>query len=304
MRAISRRLMRVLNSESSDPVEMLDLRLVASGLAFTKRLTNAGEIVNWRGYNYQPIAMSRGGFTEQRVTRSGNIPALRISIQNIDRQFAKIVTNTRIEGAFVKHWQTDRSLISTGDGVLLAQGELHNLSLSAGTGGFDIQHVFALIEKINMPKRIHQAKCNYRFGDQSCGVNLQASPNTITATALEGSTKSYVVVDGGPLSAAGNPDDPSEFWKNGSIWCFTGPNAPSHRSLAYVSTVNGQIRFYAKEPFRQPIMPGNTIKFVRGCGWTESDCAERQPDNTDLQHGGFPEVPYGRVRGSFLSLDN
>ena len=300
MRSTSVEVYRCLNAESAQPVDFIEIRLAAAGVTYTKRFTNAGRSVSLMGHTFTPIALSRGNVRDELITRGGTGQPLQVIVSNVDGQLATLLNKVRIDGAEAQFWTTDRTLLGLSpepEPLLMASGVIRNVSLSGNQGSFEIENVASVIERLQIPRRLHQRKCNYKFGSQSCGVDRTVSPNTIDTTVLSGSQRSYVHIaasvldlipvkldrDGLPI-----PKDPSDFWAEGTIYVLSGENAATWRPFALYQLAGSNHRVWVKYPFAYDFVAGDDIRIVRSCRHTKEDCFDRQGDY--LPYGGFEEI--------------
>ena len=299
-RPITRRALRVLNSETFSPIELLELRIAGSTDASKVRLTNAGEEVVWGGDTYFPINMGRTQVKEVLSSESGDHPSVTMTFTNIDSQMATLLGQVELEGARCKLWLHDRRLLAddptrTRDAILLIDGEVRNPVLTETTLVFQVVNVLSLMERIQIPNRMYQERCNATFGSPSCGVDLTQSPFTIHTTVISGSTSRKIRVGSSVFTEAGDPADPNDFWFNGYIVFKDGVNATQSRPIQNIVVGGGQRLFFVRYAFLSAPSAGDGIVIVRGCAHTKVHCIDRQGDANNFQ--GFAEVPF-EVKGA------
>lgn len=294
MRSCSRALFRVLNSEKLQPVQLIDLRLLGTSFASTLRFTDAGEALSFRGNVYQPISFSRGEVNEILSSEQADNPSTTVAFSNVDAQMAQLLSSVELEGAIATLWMTDRRLLGEDDALIVAMGEVREPQLTESTLLLNITTVMGMLERITVPRRLWQPSCNYTFGSRACGVNLTASPFSITGTVQSGSSSKAIVINPEVLAEAGNPDDPTEFWAAGYLLLRNGRCATQARAFArFEIDEDGRHIVYLRVPFLLAPQAGDTFILRRGCRKTMPDCKARQGDY--LNYGGYSQVPYGRI---------
>lgn len=287
-RNITRYALRVLQSDSYQPIDLVEIRPAGANPTSVIRITNAAETITWGGHTWVPINFSRSEMSEILSTQSGQEPNITVTFANIDRQAANLVSTTEIAGAKLKLWLHDRRRIiekpeRTRDAILLVDGEVKNPSLADGVMTFDVVSVLGMIDPINIPRRSYGTTCSHTYLSAACG----ATGGKIETTILAHSNKYYLVVDDATLATAG--DDPTEYWKNGYIAMVDGAQALHGRPISRVATVGSQNRIYLRFPLRVDPETGDSVVIVRGCGKTKQDCIDRQGDANNF--GGFEEIP-------------
>src|SRR5205823_3143659 len=141
--------------------------------------------------------------------------------------------HVELEGAQATLRTCDRRLLARPrDAMIVTVGEIRNPQLSESVLTFQIINVVGMLESVQIPRRLFQSHCNVPFGSQACGVDLSASPNTISTTVQAGSDEESIVVSSSVLTNAGSLD-PGDFWANGYIVAAGGPAVlqarPIHR---------------------------------------------------------------------------
>jgi uncharacterized phage protein (TIGR02218 family) len=284
MRDVTRRLFRLLNSDHFDPVEMIDITLSGSKSGGVIRLTSYGQPLIWDGRNYLPISLSRGLVQEVLAADTESAPSITMAISNIDLQMSQLIHRVELDGASADVYVTDRRLLDRRrDAYTLASGEIRNAQISENTLIFEIHNAIGIAERVTVPRRIHQAHCNYTFGSKSCGVDLRSFQQILSVGEGGG--------DGLSIPAVGiTTSERTDFYSGGYVVAVDGVNALQARPIQQV--VDGRVLL--RRPFLSRFSEGDTIIVRRGCTKTMKACQERQ-GNTD-NFGGFPDVPYGRIR--------
>lgn len=299
MRPITRRALQVLNSDEVRTLTLLDLRIAGSSAASTVRLTDAGEQITWNSNVYYPINLSRSALDERILSDSGGVPSLQISLSNISTELATLIQQNNFEDADVTVRVADRRLISNvRDAWIIATGKLRQPVLTRSILSFRIVSVLGDLERISIPRRLWQPHCNYTYGDNSCGVDLLASPNSITDTMLTGTNKNYVVVSSAVLTAAGNPAAPNEYWAEGAVIVVSGNAATQAMPFYRYELIDSERRFYVRRSFLVSPEVGETVMIRRGCTKTKGACFDRQGHY--LNYGGFEEIPYGNFKPTII----
>lgn len=295
MRPISRALLNVLNSETFNPVELLDVTLSGQDPAQSFHFTSAGQQITWGGNTYVPLNMTRGQVEERMATSGGEHPVVTMTASNVDTQMAKLLSMADLDGAWATLWVTDRELALAGrtrDAIQVTTGELRDVSLADEILVFSIENVLGQMEKLTIPRRIYSATCGYIFGEAACGVNIQTSPTTTTASAQGDGSIKWIATDDVTGSLGGA--DPNDFWQNGYIGATTGPAALQFRQIQRVAIVGSVSYFYLRGALLVPPNAGDTILIRRQCRKTKQDCIAYQ--GNALQFGGFSEVPPVRFK--------
>jgi len=291
MRPCSRRLFHILNSDGFDPVELLEITLVGQNPADIILLTDAGYNLTWNGATYYACHMSREQLEEKVATQSGEVPTVAMTINNVDRQMARLLSGTEVEGAQVTLRMAHRGLLTNPrDAVIITMGEMRDVTLSDTELHFNIVNVLGQAERIMLPRRIYQAYCNYIFGaPRHCGVNISAAPITLHTTVQAGTTDKFIVVPMSLMAAAGNPEDPNDFWASGIVVMEDGPAGLQNRPIQRIDVFAGQIRIYLRFKFLESPNVGDPVAILQNCRRTKEDCVKFQ--GNALQFGGFVEVP-------------
>ncbi len=126
------------------------------------------------------------------------------------------------------------------------------------------------LPNIECPNRRYGMACNSEFGDEDCGLSLEATVCTVQSTENEGNV---LVLD---KSFSNNK------WKDGVV-SITGESRVIERSENSKVTMN--VNFC-----QNPV--GKQVTLVRGCNKTVARC--RQYDN--MKHfSGFPAIPFESV---------
>ena len=290
---VSRKLFVILNNEDFSPVIFLKVRLAGQADPCALRLTSYGEQVTWDGQTWDAAAVRPSQAEEKLATTSGEIPAVTVTVGNVDRQMAGILGRAELEGADARLWLTDRRLLANArDARVITRGEVRDVALSDGVLTFQVVGVLGKLEQLNFPRRCYQAKCNYVFGTvPHCGAPLNASPNTIrpASGAGPGSTRDYLVLPAEVLTEAGNPSDPNEFWATGYVVMENGPAGLQSRQIQRIEQYGGQWRAYLRLGFMNAPNAGDPFIIRRNCRRTKDDCQTFL--GNVLQYGGFEEVP-------------
>lgn len=294
MRDITRRHLRVLNSEGWLPIILADIRLAGTSVDSTIYLTNAGEVITWNGHDYMAVNMARGLLEDIVSTDASSAPSLTIQISNVDKQMAALLNGAILDDAEVVVNICDRRLLANPrDAIRLTKGRLRNPQLSAASFVFQVANIIGQLDEVLLPKRLWKADCSYIFGSPACGVDIKTSPNTISTTVLAGSTSQYVVVDSSVIDEAGIPAIPNDYWTDGYLVFVDGPNAAAAQQFGQFQFVGTEYRFYVKSQWKNTPAIGNTVLIRRGCPKTKAACIERQGNINSF--GGFEEVPYGNI---------
>ena len=150
-RAVSLRMYKAaLNTKQFLPVMLLDVQLVGMDPGSAIRLTDAQEPVTWDGNLYSPINMKRGMFEERMATQAGEVPAVTMTITNVDRQMAHLLNTAEVECATATLRLCDRRLLTNPrDAVTLTCGEVRILNLSESTLTFQIVNILGQQEQID-----------------------------------------------------------------------------------------------------------------------------------------------------------
>lgn len=293
MRAVSKTLLRVINSEGFDPIELLDVKLTGQNPANSLHFTNAGQTITWNSNTYYPVSMSRGSLDEKLASSSGEIPSISMVVNNVDRQMAAMLAMAEVDGADATLWLADKRLLSNPrDAVRLAFGQMRDLGLSDTELTFSIVSILGMAERTQVPRRVCQSHCNYIFGEPAaCGVDIKASPIRLTTTVAAGSTSKVLVLQSSLLSAAGSPADPNDFWSGGYVMMKNGQVGLQARPIQRVEVVAGVPYFWLRRPFMNAQVPsvGDEVLVQRICRKTVPDCQAYQ--GNVLQYGGFRDVP-------------
>ena len=296
---VTRIALRVLQSERYWPIELLDVRLAGASTGSIIRLNNSGESVTFGGNTYIAMAMTRTEIERQVSTEAGQKPSVTVAISNIDSQMAELLNQVQLEGAAATLYQTDRRLLlkypsRTRDALLLIKGEIRNPVLDQKNLVFQIIGILAILDEIRVPRRIFQPQCNATFGSPSCGANANVSPNTITTTCISGTNARYIRVSNSVITEAGNPADPTDYWKSGEMVLVDGPAATQFSPIQRVVVGGGERRFYLRQQLLVSPNAGDTVLIRRGCGKTKADCQARQGHVLNFQ--GYEEVPHSEFR--------
>jgi hypothetical protein len=291
MRDLTRRSLRVLNGEGKSPIDLIEIRPIASSEDSTIYFCSGGSALTFDGHDYLPVNLGRAGIDEVLATESGSIPSTQVVIGNINTEMAQFINSVELEGATVTVREIDRTLLANArDAITITSGELREPTLTDSLLTFKVVGVLGQIDALTVPRRLWQPKCNYRFGSPSCGVDLLASPNTIVTAVEATCTKNFVIIPNSAIVAAGSPTDVSAFWAEGTISFVDGPNATQGRPIQRVTFLSLEWRFYVRLPFLSDPDVGDALLLQRGCPKTIAGCIERQ-GNAD-QFGGYPYVPY------------
>jgi hypothetical protein len=296
-------MLTVLNSDSWDPIELMDIRLVGQDSSAGFHFTGAGEPITFNGNTYIPINMTRGQVEERLASSSGELPGLTLTITNVDAQMARLLATADLEGSEVTLWLHDRQLAKSGrtrDAIQVVIGEARDAVLADEVLTFTVTNILGQMERLTIPRRVYQANCNYVFGEAACGAFINTEPVRIVSTAQAGSTVKYFVVDPAVLVTAGSPADPTDFWANGYIGATDGPAGLQMRQIQRVETFGGATRFYLRGPLYVPPNAGDPITIRQMCRKIKSDCVAFQ--GNALQFGGFEEVPPVRFKPQVFDL--
>lgn len=298
MRRVSRRLFNILNNDDFESVDFLRVQLVGQDPAQAFRFTNFGRDVTWDGDTWYAVEMTRGENHERVAASSGEVPALSVTVENVDRQMAKVLHEVEVEGSEATWWYTDRRLVggTFRDCDLLTQGDVRNLTLTDRVLTFDVVNILGQTERENIPRRIYGYKCGYMFGASGhCGVDVNSSPVAIATTLLAGSTEKYLVVPSSVLAAAGNPEDLNDFWGGGFAIMRDGRNGLQQRPFHRVEQFGSELRFYLHYELMNPPNVNDRVTIRQQCNRTKEDCAFFHGGSAD-QYGGYAEVPPGRFK--------
>lgn len=291
-RDITRYTLRVLNSENSFFIDLVQLRIAGGNAASTLYLTNGGEQVTWGGNTYLPINFSRSEINEILSSEQGQEPSITLTFTNVDGRMAEMINSVPLVGSKLKLWAHDRRRIvekptRTRDAILLVDGEVRNPVMTENQVTFDVQNIIGMIDSITVPNRVYSTNCTLTFMSPSCGAS-GASPNRVETTAQAGTTRDFIVVPSTVTDLAGSTD-PTIYWRNGYVVMIDGVGALQSRPISRVATVSGQKRFYFRYPLPTAPSTGDAAMIVRGCGRTKADCIQRQGDADNF--GGFEEIP-------------
>lgn len=294
MRAISRKLFRVLLSNRFSPIDMMEIRLPGSTVGSTIRLTNAGESITWNSSTFKPVQFGRGSLDEILATEAGTVPSASVIINNVDTQMAGLLNSAELEQSEVVMYLADRRLLAEPrDAITMFVGSLRNPVLNERTFTFDVVNIMGMMEGIEIPRRFYQTKCNYRFGAPWCGVDLSASPNSIHSTTQAGTNEYVIALPGSVASTIGG--DANNNWLEGYILMKDGPAALQWREIYQIDVAGDPDLWFVRSPYLIHPGTGSGCIVRRGCPRTPDACAVRQPSATSDNFGGFPNVPYGHV---------
>lgn len=298
MKSISLPVLDLLRSDKLDLIDLISIRPPGGTEASTVHLCSGGENRTVGSVTYNAVNIAMGQTDDRLISQPSNTPNIDISISNINTDMATLLNRFEIEDSLVTIKQCDRRLTGERHAWIVGTGRLDNANMNSQVLGFSVINVLGDLDNLVIPKRLWQPKCGYRFGSKACGVDLLASPNTIQTTAQAGTTSAYVVLDDSVLSAASNPDDPTDYWANGYIIMVNGDLATQIRPIHRYASVGGDNRFYVRFDFLKSPAPGDALLIQRGCRHTKSDCFIRQGNR--LNYGGFKEVPYGLIKPSII----
>jgi hypothetical protein len=294
MRSITRKQLKVLQSERLEPVELVDLLVAGASTGSTLRLTNAGEQVTFGGNLYYPINMGRSEIRSVLEAEAGNQPSITLTVSNVDGQMAALLNRVELGGAAVEIWQHDRRLLArhadtaVRDALPLWRGEVRDPVLDGSTLLVQVVDVVTVLDRTSIPRRVFGADCGVAYGSAACGASL-ASPATILTTAQGGSTRKIVRLPTSILTTAGNPSDPDKFWANGYLTFAEGDNAVQSRPIQRVVNKGSSVWFFVRDEFLADPATGDDVYVRRGCPKTLEACEERQ--GHVLNHRGYPDVP-------------
>lgn len=288
-RPLSRILLKCINGDDFQQIDLLDLKLVGQDPAQTIHVTSAGQKITWRGIDYFPIGMNVGNVDERAASSAGEAPAITVSITNVDRQMAKLLSAVELDGAEATLWRTDRRVLTDRGPMQLTIGEVREVSLTDSVLTFQILTAIGQTERITIPRRSYQSHCNYVFGEPACSVNIHAAPITLTSTVQAGSIRNFIVIPTSLLTAAGSPADPSDFWDQGTVWLTDGPAGLQAKPFQRYELFSGQHRFWLRDPLLTIPNAGDPFTVRRACRKTPSDCQMYQGNL--LNYGGFRDVP-------------
>lgn len=289
---LTRNLFRILSNVTLEPVDLLEVRLVGANEASTIRLVgNYGQTLTWNGHDYTPCNISHGEIQDVLAAEAGSVPSVTVVVTNVDRQMSRLLNRIELERARCTLRVMDRRRVTaSGDAMVITVGEIANPTISESALIFEVENVVGIMERLTLPRRLFQSGCNYTFGSAACGQDITASPHQISTTTAAGTDKYRIVVPGGVTALGGA--DPTEFWAGGYAWMVDGDAAPQAKTIQRVDGPNNT--FYLQRPFLIDPGVGQNVVIRRLCGKRLSDCVAIQ-GNAD-NYGGFPDVPYGRIR--------
>lgn len=299
MRSVSLKVLDIIRSDNLELIDLISIKPMGASDASTIHLCSGGETITIDSTEYLPFNLMVSQADERLISGPGNTPAVDVVVSNISADLAALLSRMEIEESLVTIKQCDRRLATAErDTWIVTKGILRDASLTRRAFGFSVVNIVGELERLVIPRRLWQPKCNVRFGSPACGVDLLTSPFTIETTVQSGSRTQYLVLHEDVLTEAGNPADPTDFWMNGYLIMVDGDIATQMRPFHRYAMVGSEHRFYVRFPFLQAPDSGDTLLIQRGCPKTKAACQERQ-GNLNNYHG-FEEVPYGLIKPQVL----
>jgi len=248
--------------EQSQPVELYVLALGTSIWRFHNQIY--GEIINYSGDDYTPLAVSRGNIGGAQENLSIDIPADHAYSQNFIQ-----VAPGQLSTLTIYEYQRPEGL---GDVQIKYKGVVRSVSFAEQ--GFEstltVIPLSATFDK-TIPDRTFQAGCNFTLFDSDCQVSASSFKHTNTCTAH---VSNVATVSG--LSAA-----------KGSGWATGGYMSYGVLDFRLILSQTGD-DCTLNLPFYESVV-GKAVNVYAGCDRSISTCDTKFSNS--LNFGGCPYVP-------------
>ncbi len=276
MRTVPSAWTAALASGSCTPVELYEITLDDETLYYS----NSGNDVVFPivgGATYSGIQLKRSPI---EVSLDGAITEVTATIDDIELELVDKLAPDKFQGRTV----TIKKIIyecrnSSDDYLLVFRGVIDSVNYSNGALGLKIIFNFGMGSlNATVPRRKFCQHCNYKFGDDSCGVDKESAANKVSGVITEYDSDK-VFYDTTNLTQAAN------YWVPGMMVFTSGLNDGEYREVSAFSA--GQIT--VRVPFTWFPDYGDTFVIYRICNKTVSDCSTRF--NNYANYGGFAEIP-------------
>jgi uncharacterized phage protein (TIGR02218 family) len=187
------------------------------------------------------------------------------------------ITAGRYDGAELLLWQVRWD--APDQRALRFAGTLGEISRAAG--GFQAE-LRGLSEMLNQPQgRSYLPRCDARFGDARCRVDLAAAGMQALTIVLG--------VEGDHVILPDLPDFAPGWFTGGVIAVLTGQAAQLSATIRDDRHDGDQRRLTLWEPLRAALAPGDQLRLTAGCDKSFAMCRARF--GNELNFRGFPDIP-------------
>lgn len=274
---------------------------------------NFPEPIQWPGATgniYQPLGYKRDSIRQSIQT--GYEP-LRVQVVNVNQEFLEVLTRREVYGARITVRRLFRELLDdAAASLLIYRGVIASPLLDESTFTFNIISILASYN-VDVPKRMCAPQCQWRFGDNFCGIDLESQEHNHYGEVMDTETGEYFFEDNSVpenpmlgVSISGTDLERvsgNAYWKGGFISFLSGKNAGISRPVQHIrffrrpdpgseyeftkSTHHTRIKLFVPLPYAPE--PGDKYRLRRGCLKTWADCKTRY--NNGDNFGGIPTMP-------------
>jgi len=259
--------------EENRPIHLVEIELDSGILYFTDYDSDVvfpsvgGNTYIAKGMSFNPISTSL----------SMQVDEVEISFDNVDRSMSAYLQQDEFQGRWLTIKKVFANLLDdASNAVVLFSGKMKHPRVDESKFVITVTSILDSLKK-QIPTRLYQAQCPWKFGGEKCGLDITKSPYKKTGTADASSTASKLV------DAERTEQD--NWWKYGILKMTSGANAGLKREILS-STSTGEINLLYTFP--NPIAEGDAYEIQVGCKKTFSECRDKY-NNLD-NFGGFPSV--------------
>lgn len=265
-----------LTNNIARPVECLEIYL--KGDLYTApdvRIVNADSLIQFEGKIYSPVPFVRDPIS---VSSSNSVDGYRIGIDNANKGITRMILENRFSGGRIVLRKVFRPTPSRLSSVVLFDGKIQSIEVSQVTVSLVAASILEAFNQ-EMPRRLFQTRCNYRFGGEWCGVDATSVKRNHYGSAMRGSTTQRII----DPTLIGFEDN---YWDAGFVVMMEGPDLEIARPVARFDSEFGKL--VLRFPFpNSPV--GYRYRVRQGCKKTKADCNDRH--NNLRNYGAFAEVP-------------
>jgi hypothetical protein len=256
----------------NEPLELFELYTDPGQASPTHRYVNNNESIVFDSHTYHPLAIKRSAIKSEEGTI---INDLEVGLDNVDLAFLALVANGGLSRRrIVIKLVFNGFLSSSSNYILIVDGHLDEPKGDDHWVTMSIKP-YPVFER-EFPRRLFQVPCNWRFGDDNCGINLASYAHT--GTIGSGSTASVINISTGQSTNYYVPGYIVITEAGHDLYGVARPIIGSDSS-----TVTLRVQFDSAPP------SGIACKVQKLCGKTEGAC--KNDFSNWANYGGFPFVP-------------
>lgn len=254
-----------ISQSSGEPVELFYFQLGPRQW----RLTSADEIINANGFEWLPVYVQGGGFSQGSEINRSN---LTVSLQG-DHEIVKRFLERPPESVMsLTVYRLHRNDVDK-EAIVFWLGRVLTAGWEGPAASLHCEPIYSSMKRSGL-KRHYQSSCPWQLYGSSCGVLRDSYRNAVTVSAISGRN----------VEVVGISSAPDGFYAGGFMQLLSTEGDTYYRMIL---AQTGDVLTLEQVPSELKI--NGSIDIFPGCNHTLEACEDRF--NNILNYGGMPGMP-------------